>query len=200
MKIPTRLLVTTVALLAGSIVAHAAIATAPRSDPSVRLEELDEVVVAGTRLWELRAAVIKAQDLLVARYNQLNRDDDFDINCVTNAPTGTRFLRRYCLTRLQEREEQNDAIAIIDWQTDMILDPNKPGAITSEIHTNANQPNPQTQMHLAERSEDYRKNLIQLMQDHPELRRLARQQAEARRAYETAIRQRNKKAKSSPAM
>lgn len=58
------------------------------------LEELDEVVVHGTRLAE---RIEKAEDRFFKLYNQLNKDDDFDINCASLPLDGdTRIEGRYC--------------------------------------------------------------------------------------------------------
>src|SRR3982751_3474558 len=64
-------------------------------------QESEEVVVRGTRLYELRAAIIAAEDRFYARYNELNKVDDFDIECTVEAPTGTRFKQRTCRTNVQ---------------------------------------------------------------------------------------------------
>lgn len=189
MRIQLGCLVMIIGLVARSIDASAAVAAEPPAGTSVDANELlDEVVVRGTRLWELRAAVIKAQDRLIARYNDLNRDNDFDIGCHTDAPTGTRFLRRYCWTRLREREEQNDASAYVYWATDTIIDPN-----TGQVRLKDELPPAgQAPVRMLERAEDYEENLIKLLQDHPELRKLAKQHGEARRRYEAAIQERRK--------
>jgi hypothetical protein len=178
-----------IGFVAGPTDASAAVAAEPPAGTSVDADELlDEVEVRGTRLWELRAAVIEAENRLFARYNDLNRDDDFDVSCHTDAPTGTRFLRRYCWTRLREREEQNDAAAYVDWATGTIIDPK-----TYEVrHRDDHLPTVQAQVRVQERAEDYAKNLIKLLQDHPELRKLAKQYGEARRRYEAAIQARRK--------
>jgi hypothetical protein len=146
-------------------------------------ELLDEVVVKGTRRWELRAAVIEAEDRLIARYNELNRDDDFDIHCFVHTPTGTHLSRRYCLSRLQDRAQQEDARALVLWATDTIIDP----VTNQERHTNADPPVREVEVRMLERAEDYKKNLITLLQAHSDLRRLAKQHGDARRRYEAAL-------------
>ena len=189
MRILFDCLVVIIGLVAVSIDASAAGAAEPPPGTSVDANELpDEVVVRGTRLWELRAAVFKAEDRLNARYNDLNRDDDFDISCHKDAPTGTRFLRRYCWTRLREHEEQNDASAYVYWATDTIIDPNTQQVRLNDVFLPAGQ----AQVRVLERAEDYEKNLIKLLQDHSELRKLAKQYGEARRRYEAAIQERRK--------
>jgi hypothetical protein len=44
----------------------------------------------------LRQAVVEAEDRFHARYNELNDNDDFDVNCRQEARTGTKLERRIC--------------------------------------------------------------------------------------------------------
>lgn len=59
-------------------------------------EELDEVVVRGTKLWQMREAILNAEKRFYALYNELNTNDDFDVHCDREAPLGSRILRRVC--------------------------------------------------------------------------------------------------------
>ena len=56
-----------------------------------------EVVINGrlTRR-NLRSSIVKVQDDLFRRYNELNDDDDFDIKCYRFRPTGSHRIRRVC--------------------------------------------------------------------------------------------------------
>ena len=141
---------------------------------------LDEVVVSGTRVREMREAVIKAEDRVVARYNELNQVDDLDIRCLKYTPTGTRLSYRFCLTRLQERAQQTDATQFMTYMRN------------SDVSNGEAPPNRETGVRLMERLDDYRKNMEQLLQDNPDLRELVAQQAEALRRYEAAQRMRLK--------
>lgn len=58
--------------------------------------ELDEVVVRGTKLWQMREAILNAEKRFYALYNELNADDDFDVHCDMEAPLGTRLESRVC--------------------------------------------------------------------------------------------------------
>jgi len=143
-----------------------------------RSEVLDEVVVSGTRVRELRAAVIKAEDRLLARYNELSQDDDLDIECLQFTPTGTRMSYRYCLTKLQKHEQERYAN---DFLTRMR---------NSDVPTGGGTPISEVKLRLFERSEDYRENLLRLLQENPDLRELVGQRAEALRHYEAAVEKR----------
>ncbi len=60
--------------------------------------EIEEVTVQGKfrKLSELRKAVDAAEDRFYQRYNDLNKDDQYDISCSVTAPTGTRINHRRC--------------------------------------------------------------------------------------------------------
>lgn len=59
-------------------------------------EELEEVVVRGTKLWQMREAIVNAEKRFYALYNELNTNDDFDVHCDLEAPLGTRLKSRVC--------------------------------------------------------------------------------------------------------
>lgn len=93
---------TVLVLLAGGVasfqgVAQTASATRTsltQSTPIEELLELDEVVVHGTNL---RNRIIKAEDQFYKLYNQLNKDDDYDINCAYIAlEQDSRIQDRLC--------------------------------------------------------------------------------------------------------
>ena len=60
--------------------------------------EIEEIVIKGRleRLGELRRAIQDTEDRIYARYNELNDDDAYDIECVERAPTGRRITARFC--------------------------------------------------------------------------------------------------------
>lgn len=149
-------------------------------DATNSADVLDEVVVSGTRMRELRDTVIKAEDRVVALYNELNQVDDLDIRCLKYVPTGTRLSYRFCLTRLQERLQQTDATQFMTYMRN------------SDVSNGEAPPSRETGVRLMERLDDYRKNMAQLLQDNPDLRELVAQQAEALRRYEAAQRMRLK--------
>src|SRR5690606_5744290 len=98
----TRRLFTAIALLAGGLVSFqspAQTASATRTslaEPTAveDLLELDEVIVHGTNL---RNRIVKAEDKFYKLYNQLNKDDDYDINCAyLSLEQDTRIQDRLC--------------------------------------------------------------------------------------------------------
>ncbi|RYG81027.1 hypothetical protein EON77_07880 [bacterium] len=74
------------------------LALALASGRAARTAEMEEVVIKGRleRLAELRKAIDAAEDRAYARYNELNDDDAYDIECTDRAPTGRRLTGRYC--------------------------------------------------------------------------------------------------------
>lgn len=93
-----RLALVTVLCLAGTATAFAAEASgsAGRS-ADVELMELDEVVVRGRRIQE---AIVDAEDDFYKLYNQLNKDNDYDVNCAyLNNPDnpGSQIKVRMCI-------------------------------------------------------------------------------------------------------
>jgi hypothetical protein len=65
--------------------------------PIEELEELDEVVVRGERL---RDTIIKAEDEFYKLYNQLNKNDKYDVSCPylnLSNDSGSRINSRLCL-------------------------------------------------------------------------------------------------------
>jgi hypothetical protein len=177
MGIPIHHLRIIVGVIAGSMCACIALAaTSPTATRAASGDVLDEVQVSGTRLWQLRAAVIDAEDRLLARYNELNLADEFDIECETRTPTGTHISSRYCFTVLQKRIEQNNA-----WATMTYLLNQDVAGMTAPV---------EGQIQLLERAADYRKNLLTLLQEDAGLRALAKQHGEVRRRLETALQDR----------
>lgn len=70
-------------------------ATVTTERPATELQELDEVVVTGGRLYD---RIVKAEDRFFKAYNELNEDDDFDTNCA-NVPVDqdSRIEQRFCM-------------------------------------------------------------------------------------------------------
>lgn len=56
----------------------------------------EEIVVRGRSLTILRQQLRLAEEAVFARFNEINSDDQFDIHCYEEAPTGSRIRRRLC--------------------------------------------------------------------------------------------------------
>ncbi len=99
---------TAVSLAADAPAASSPTAPTQAQSPPEQLEELDEVVVRGRRLQE---DIVKAEDNFYKLYNQLNKNDDYDVNCTyLNNPDnpGSKIKVRMCIPGFV-------ADAIVEW-------------------------------------------------------------------------------------
>ena len=165
-----------------SLTLNTGLSSTPRSDTSAASdpqEQMEEVVVTGLR--QLKQAAIKAEDRMLARYNELNRDRDLDIVCSTRTPTGTRLTQRYCKLRLQQRVEERDAWSAMTAMTRQDIQAGAGGA------TPAPTPLAEVRVELMARADDFRENVEKLLSNNPDLRELVHQSALARRRYEDRL-------------
>jgi hypothetical protein len=66
--------------------------------------DVEEVIVRGGKsLSQWRLEVYRAQDELVALFNELNEGEDNDVRCRNEVPTGTRIPQRVCWSHAQDR-------------------------------------------------------------------------------------------------
>lgn len=146
-------------------------------------EVLEEVLVSGTPLSELKKAIVEAEDRFYERYNQLNTVDLFDIECRVEAPLGTKIPRRMCLTKLQLRAKRDYAIEYLQNLQDM-----------SKFGYDGLGKPPDTNPIAvwASRYEEYRDNMLGLLKLYPELRRLADEGEEARKRFDAEYKRRLK--------
>lgn len=56
----------------------------------------DEIVVPGRTGEQLRVEIERLENSVYERFNALNSDDDFDIHCFEQAPTGSNIPVRTC--------------------------------------------------------------------------------------------------------
>ncbi len=84
--------------------------------PSDDADELEQVNVYGSKEepWQLRQAIIEAEDRFYERYNDLNSNNDFDMKCRVEARTGTRLVTRTCKPIYQENAVQEGAKQAIE--------------------------------------------------------------------------------------
>lgn len=89
--------------------AAAAAEAPPGVDP-----QLEEVVVTARQdsLSSLKLALIAAEDRFYERWNELNDDDDLDVICRVEAPTGTRLTRRTCAPRVLDDATREQAMLL----------------------------------------------------------------------------------------
>jgi len=149
--------------------------TAPAPAPtqvSARVDsvvELDEVQIVGKRLYEMRQDIIKAEDKFWAKYNELNTNDDYDVHCTIDVPTGTRFKYRVCRPVYYAKAQENEARSFI----------------TGEYA-------PPADLVAVEHAVDYEDTALAVINAHPELRKLVREREELERRYEETRKKRFK--------
>lgn len=81
-------------------------------DEIMEVTTLDEVVVSGRldSLSGLRMALVEAEDRFYERWNELNDDPRFDVQCRIEAPTGSNLKRRMCAPNLVDEKTRESAL------------------------------------------------------------------------------------------
>jgi hypothetical protein len=74
-------------------------------------EPLPEVEIRGTRarLREMRDEIVRLEDKFYQRYNELNADDQYDVHCNMEQPTGTLLKYRVCKPEFVETATSEEA-------------------------------------------------------------------------------------------
>lgn len=72
-------------------------------------EEPEEIVVRAKPLNRYRAEIEQARDEMFQLFNEANEDDDNDVRCRYEAPTGSRIPVRVCLSAAQDRASADAA-------------------------------------------------------------------------------------------
>lgn len=176
------------ALLAIQAVSQAAIPAASPADPArtpqavAKGNQLDEIVVRGTRLSELRSGIVAAENRFYSRYNELNTIRDFEISCIMDAPTGQKKKVRRCRTGLEVRartEEAEDILGSLQRSSSILPDPvggGNPRDAVAASTTNIDVLGP-----YQKRAEQFRQHFLDLVNSNPDLRALL-DEREARQA------------------
>lgn len=79
------------------------------------VNSLDEIVVTGDRnsLSGARKAIIEAEDRFFARFNELNKDNAYDVSCGVVKPTGTQIPKRICAPRIVDDISHDETFELI---------------------------------------------------------------------------------------
>ena len=77
------------------------------SPPSVA--EIEEVIVPGRTPENLRVEIERVEVAVYERFNALNSNDEFDIHCLSQAPTGSNIPLRTCAPNFVIRAESHAA-------------------------------------------------------------------------------------------
>jgi hypothetical protein len=121
---------------------------------------LDEVIVKDTRLWRFRQEMVKTEDKFFALYNELNKNDDFDVHCATETPLGTHIQSRVCRVAFYEHAQAEAVQELLDGN--VVVDP---GLV------------------LLERWSEYRKNALTIINGDQRLLKLAHQREAIEKKY-----------------
>ncbi len=151
---------------------------APAGAPSDVADELDQVLVYGSKeeLWQLRQAIIEAEDRFYERYNVLNSNNDFDMTCRVEARTGTRLTTRTCKPLYQERAVQEGAKQAVEIRQ-----------VFQDSHILVSPPVPAAIAIMARRSE-FERHMRSVVLESPELGLLLKERAAAVEKLEAATR------------
>jgi hypothetical protein len=143
-------------------------AAAPAADvpqaatPADRPDEvLDEALVVGTKLWKLRQKAVEVEDRFYALYNQLNKDQDFDVHCHIEAPTGRIIKERVCRVSYIERAQAVEVTALLDGHSA-----------------------PPSDMVAQARQADFEKHFLQVVNADARLRKLVREREALEKKYD----------------
>jgi len=85
-------------------------APAPDS-PTPATGQIEEIIVYGS-MRDLREQMRIAEDLVFARFNEINSDDAFDVHCDWRPRPGSRIAERLCLSNAWREEEANIGAAV----------------------------------------------------------------------------------------
>ena len=153
------------------------------SAPSADEEELEQVHVYGSKedLWQLRQAIIEAENRFYERYNELNSNDDFDVKCRVEARTGTRLTTRTCRPLYQEDAVQEGAKQAVELRQGF-------QSYRGEALLGATSPPVPAAIKILARRPEFERNMRNVVRKHPELTALLRERAAAATALEAATR------------
>lgn len=97
-----------------ALAALAAPAVAQDTSPSPATAAPDEVVVPGRKPEQVRVEIERLENAVYERFNALNSNDDFDIHCFEQAPTGSNIPERKCWPNFALRSDQRAAGASLN--------------------------------------------------------------------------------------
>jgi hypothetical protein len=126
--------------------------------------DMPEVEVVGRRLYQMQKAIMGTEDKFFARYNELNKNDAFDVHCSMSTPTGSHIHKRICQVQFY-----------VDAQVEYAR---------SELNNDSGAPPPD--LVALERAPEYKKTALAVINGDPELRRLVRTRDTLEQKYLTA--------------
>jgi hypothetical protein len=166
-------------VLAGLMFAGAA---SPDEDVAKDPEPLDEVVITAPlrKLGELRAAIVDAEDRFYERYNRLNANDDFDIECSLQARGTTLIKERVCEPKYVAEVKAQDGRAAVEAALACGAD------LEDIVRYGGCGYIPMTETIAQGRAPEARRQLLDVINRDEELRRMIQERDELQRRYEEA--------------
>jgi hypothetical protein len=128
-----------------------------------------EINAQREKLAVMRSEMVKLEDEFYTEYNKLNTDHQYDIFCHMEAPLGTRLKDRVCRAVFVDKATEAEAQALLRGET-----------VT-----------PASQIALMKET-DYEKNVLAVINKHPELRKLIRERETLGKRYEAVRKQKFK--------
>ena len=120
-----------------------------------------EINAQREKLTVMRAEMVKLEDQFYSEYNKLNTDHQFDVFCDREAATGTLIKTRVCRPVFVSRATEDEAQALL-----------------------RGDPVPPASMVILTKETDYEKNMLDVINNHPQLRRLVRERETLGKRYE----------------
>ena len=77
-------------------------------------DDVDEVIVPGTRPQNLRVEIERLEQVVYERWNALNSNDEFDIHCLDSEPTGSNITQTHCAPNFVIEAESRAAEDAVD--------------------------------------------------------------------------------------
>jgi hypothetical protein len=169
-------------LLAAPLSVTLAADSAPASDGD---DVLDEVHVEGRRgaLTGIRQEMVRLEDLFYARYNELNTNDLFDIHCTDTPRTGTLIRRRYCRAVYEARAFETEG------REHLMALQHQAGSMQSLGQPMEWIPPHSPFVAIERQRAEFRRNMLKVTSDHPELVGLLRERAGLAERYESLRRE-----------
>jgi hypothetical protein len=142
-------------------------------------EPVQQVTVEATRenLAKLGKEVLDAEALFYGRYNELNKTRKYAVNCYKEPSTGTRFTRRYCEPVFQNEAQLSEARSLVMGLQVHSAGSGNPGAMAA--HGGAppsiagGMPSMTVKSVIEQNRPGFRKNMIEITRNSPELTRMA---------------------------
>jgi translation initiation factor 2 beta subunit (eIF-2beta)/eIF-5 len=147
--------------IASSLSPDVRAADAPASDTKA----LDAVEVTGRmeKLRVMREEAIKIEDKFYDEYNKLNTDKQYSVTCTREAPLGTRLKYRVCRPEFVTDATSDEARSFLDG-------------------TSA----PPADMVINSKLDDYKKNVLKVINSNPKLLKLVREREAIEKRYQAA--------------